>query len=355
MLEGKHRYRCFLANQARRLLLRRLESDRRRKIRRRCKALGVPFIIKKGRAYKNCLRKQTMTVFVPRNFELLKNFESIFNFVNDLVDMHSNRKLKQINLDMTDVNQIDSSAVCLLLSVISELTNHGINVVGNYPKNKECAKIFMESGFLAYMKDETGHAITLDTPNLIVETGKAQTRNREIAKAIKKSMLALTGVERRFQPAYTVAMEICSNSVEHAYGKRPKHWRLGAYKLDDRIAFTMSDTGVGILNTLYRKFRHEIVDKLRLRDNTSILYRAFKRKYGSSTQLVNRNKGLPCILDKFENGYIKNLKVLTNDVFLDFKNKTASRLLKNPFSGVLFYWEIDLDCLSRFDNDIIDN
>lgn len=336
-------------------MLRKLESDRRRKIRRKCKALGVPFIIMKGRAYKNCVRKQITTISVPQNFDLFKNYESIFNFVNSLVDLHSNRKLKQINLDMTDVCQIDSAAVCLLLSIISELTNHGIKVVGNYPKNKECAKIFMESGFLAYMKDETGHAISLDTPNLIVETGKAQTRNKEIAKAIKKSMFALTGVERRFQPAYTVAMEICSNSVEHAYGKRPKHWRLGAYKLDDRIAFTMSDTGVGILNTLFRKFRHEIVDILRLRDNSSILYRAFQRKYGSSTKLVNRNKGLPCILDKFENGYIKNLKVLTNDVYLDFNDKSASKLLKNTFSGVLFYWEVDMDCLKRFDDDIIDN
>ena len=336
-------------------MLRKLESDRRRKIRRKCKAMGVPFIIMKGRAYKNCVRKQITTISVPHNFGLFKNYESIFNFVNSLIDLHSNRKLKQINLDMTDVCQIDSAAVCLLLSVISELTNHGIKVVGNYPLNRECAKIFIESGFLAYMEDETGHAIALDTPNLIVETGKSQTRNKDIAKAIKKSMYALTGIERRFQPAYTVAMEICSNSVEHAYGNRPKHWRLGAYKLDDRIAFTMSDTGVGILNTLYRKFHLEIVDKLHLRDNCEILYRAFQRKYGSSTKLVNRNKGLPCIMDKFENGYIKNLKVLTNDVFLDFNNKSANRLLKNSFSGVLFYWEVDMDCLKRFDDDIIGN
>ena len=191
------------------------------------------------------------------------------------------------------------------------------------------------------MKNTNGYRIKLETPNLLIETGHNMTRNKDIAAAIQQSMKNLTGKERRFQPAYTVAMEICSNSVEHAYANRPIHWKLSAYKCSDTIAFTMTDTGVGILHTLYRKFHKEIFDYLNLRNNCDILYRAFQRKYGSSTQLINRNKGLPCILDKFDKGYIKNLKVITNNVFLDFANKKNNIILSNQFSGVLFYWEID--------------
>ena len=99
-------------------------------------------------------------------------------------------------------------------------------------------------------------------------------------------------------------------------------------------------------------FLKEIKDTVTLKDNSDILYRAFLRKYGSSTQLVNRNKGLPCILDKFNSGLIKNLKVITNDVYLDFNNIKEKHKMNNPFSGVLFYWEVDNECIDNFVNNI---
>lgn len=317
------------------------------KMRLVCKAQGRPFI-RQTRAYKNCIRNKIINKKIPANFEVLSNQDEIFQFVSELLDMHSNRKLKQINLDLTDVQTIDAAAICLLLSVVSELGNCGIKVAGNYPLKAECAKAFIESGFLNHMKNEHGHNIIINTPNQITEAGTDKTRNRNIAQAIRNSMEFLFGTPQRYQPAYTVAMEICSNSVEHAYGKRPKHWRLGIYNMGNRISFTMVDTGTGILNTLHRKFRHEISDILKLRNNSEILYRAFLRKYGSSTQLVNRNKGLPCIWDKFSSGLIKNLKVITNDVYLDFNSIKERKDMNYPFSGVLFYWEVDKECINNF-------
>ncbi len=316
-----------------------------------CKIRGQIFV-RPMRAYKKCIRDKVITKEVPCNFEVWTNHKGVFEFITQLLDSHSNRKLKRINLELTDIQSIDSAAICLLLTAVEELSYYGISVHGNYPKNQECAKFFIESGFLDYMKDERGRNFVINSPNLIAETGKDRTRNQNIARAVRKGMSFILGQEQRYQPAYTVAMEICSNSVEHAYKKRPKHWRLGVCNLGDRVAFTMTDTGMGILKTLHRKFYKEIKDLFALRSSKDILYRAFLRKYGSSTQLVNRNKGLPCILDKFNSGLIKNLRVITNDVYLDFNHPKSNEYMSQPFSGVLFYWEVDKDCVNKFTENI---
>ena len=127
-----------------------------------CKVQGRPFI-RQTRAYKNCVRDKIVDKKIPANFEVLNNQNEVFQFVYELLDMHSNRKLKHIKLDLTDVQTIDAAAICLLLSVVSELGNCGIKVSGNYPINIECAKVFIESGFLNHMKNEQGYNISIET------------------------------------------------------------------------------------------------------------------------------------------------------------------------------------------------
>lgn len=301
-----------------------------------------------SRPYKNVKQKRVKTIAVPQTFELLTNHNEVIGFFNSLLDSKQDRKLKQIKLDLSAVSSMDSPALCLLLSVINELAYSKIKVTGNYPNNTECAKMFIESGFLQYMRDEHGHKLNVEAPNFIKEAGKSQTKNKNISDAVRRAVRFITGSDDRFQPAYTVSMELCTNSVEHAYEKRPIHWLLGVHKVNDgTVGFTMADTGVGILKTLNRKFKHEIEDILHFRSNRDILYRAFLRKYGSATEMVNRNKGLPCVLDKYKNGLIKNLKVITNDVYLDFGRKDADFKMQYSLPGVLFYWEIDNDCLDK--------
>lgn len=351
MLTGKYRYRKFLSNKAKRLKKRDLNFKDKHKLRLSLKFKGHVYINHPERAYRKCIRKQIIEFTLPKTFNVLTNQQEIFDFIFPILDVHALRKVKQINLNLEEVDSIDFPAICLLLSVVKELSNNGIKVIGNYPKNEFCKKVFIKSGFLKQMIDNNGNPFVIETKNFIVETGHNKTRNRDIAKAIVKTMEAFIGIQRRFQPAYTIIMEICSNSVEHAYQNRPKHWRLGIYHEEDKISFTMTDTGVGILNTLHRKFWKLFKDKITYQNEINILYKAFERKYGSSTTLVNRNKGLPCILDKLNRKYIKNLRVYTNNVCLNFSNIKESLILNKDFKGVLFYWEIDKECISNFDND----
>lgn len=351
MLRGKYRYRKFLANKALKSHKRNLRFKEKHSQRLILKSKGIAYINNLGRAFKKCIRKKILNIEVPAYFDMETHHDTVLGFVSELLNNRDMRKIKQINIDLEKVVLMDFQAICLLLSVIDELTNNGIKVIGNYPNDEFCKKVFMESGFLSKMLDADGKPFDIKTKNFILETGHTKTKNQHIAKAIMSAMESFLGKKRRFQPIYTIIMEVCSNSVEHAYNNRPKHWRLGICQKDDKIIFTMVDTGVGILKTLHRKFYHILSDRVTYNDDTDILYNAFKRKYGSSTELVNRNKGLPCVLDKFNKGYIKNLKLCTNKVLLDFNNPKNKISLNNDFKGVLFYWELDKNCIDNFDND----
>lgn len=51
----------------------------------------------------------------------------------------------------------------------------------------------------------------------------------------------------------------------------------------------------------------------------------------------------------FEKGIIKKLKVLTNNVLLDFENSEQDKLLKNQkFSGTLYQWEVKKESVNNF-------
>ena len=346
IIKQSKRHILFLKNKSGRSLRRKIRSKRKRKLRRILKASGIMYINKSIPNSSKNRRRKEIELKVPSNFDLFNNQEDVLFFIVKLLNYKTDYRIKTIQLDLVDIDKLDSTAICMLLSVIKELSNIGICVQGNCPINIDCKKMFVESGFLNHMIDDSGNHFS-SSKNLIIETGTNKTRNRNIGSVISKAMEFLNSTKKHFQPAYSVAMEIRANSVEHAYKGRKKHWIIGLHKNDDNsVTFTMCDTGCGILSTLQKKYKRDIEQYLFGKTNCDILYRAFERKYGSMTGEVNRNRGLPCILDKFQSGYIKGLKVLTNDVFLDFKTKSNNRLLNSKFPGVLFSWVIDNDCIN---------
>ena len=349
--KGTYKFKKFLKNRAKSFAKRKSHFNDRKCMRLISKAKGLSYIHRPGRAYKKCIRKKEYKISIPQNFQLFENRSEVIPFLSDLLEYRLNHRVKTINLELQDIKFIDSGAICMLLRVVNHLALYQIRVQGDVPLDEKCKKVFIESGFLNYMKNEDGLPYQINSPNLIVKAGKNTTGNKNISMAIKKSMEFLLSTPRRYQPAYTVAMEICSNSVEHAYTSHAKNWLLSVHQNDNNtVTFTMTDTGQGILKTLKKKFKREIEKVILNKNDCDIVFSAFQRKYGSSTEEINRNRGLPCILDKFNNGYISKLKVITNNVYLDFENQTNNKILNKPFPGVLFSWVVNIDCINKFDN-----
>ena len=105
------------------------------------------------------------------------------------------------------------------------------------------------------------------------------------------------------------------------------------------VHYVLTDTGFGILSTLKKNKIQKVKDTLTSKDDTEVLYDVFHKIYQSITGEINRHKGLPIIWESFAEGYVSNLKVLTNKVFYDFGNKTSLKL-RHSFRGVLYSWTV---------------
>lgn len=295
--------------------------------------------------------QKKVTISAKANFTLLEYAENVLSFIKNLEDVISKNKYKIIVFDMKQVLKIDIGCISILLSKINKLTQKKIQTICNLPTNIACKKMFFESGFSDHMRDLQGKKINYSrtNKNLMINRGFDKTSNETIGLAIKNSVKHLTGKEESFRPLYSIAQEMCANSIEHA-NEHHKNWLFSVwYKDENNVCFTMTDIGSGILRTLKRKFSQTINDLL-LKDNIKILNRAFEKKYSSITKDINRNKGLPKIKSISDKKYINNLVVITNNVLIDFSNKINSRVLNKKFNGTLYYWELNKNCIEIWKN-----
>lgn len=233
------------------------------------------------------------TLVAPSRFSLLEYPEDVIGFINKIENLLSeNVRVKSIMFELHDITSIDIGAVCLLLSKLNELSRKRIQNWGTLPKDQKCRKFIEESGFLDRMRDmSSGSPFSRKNKNLILNRGFDKTDNAATAKEIRKAVEHITGKQGYFKPIYSIAQEICANSVEHANEKiYKKNWLFSSSYLNDEVVFTMTDIGDGILKTLKRKLMKQIQDGL-FKDSVDVLVNAFEKQYESRTQDPNRNKG----------------------------------------------------------------
>jgi hypothetical protein len=282
------------------------------------------------------------------DFRLLYNTENVIRQINQAADYAKRDGGYSIHFDISTVQKIDIGAIGLLLTVANTLSRSNCLVYGNVPTNEECKQLFFESGFLDHVRLIQGEKPKRNGNNLmIIERGFDKTSNARFGIEVRKAVKHLTGIEESYRPVYGIIQEICANSIEHANQEsHQKNWLLTTYYAEDRVVFTMTDIGRGILGTLRKKIPQTMRDCFT--DNVSILDGVFDKKYQSSTFDSNRNKGLPKIKETNKNNYIENLKVITNNVFLDFNEKSGSRNLSTRLRGTFYYWELTKNAILKW-------
>jgi hypothetical protein len=296
------------------------------------------------------IRQQSIPVkkiiTAPYNFTLMNDTEKVLNFIEKIKACKELvGKVDLIILDFSKIISIDTGALNLLLSAQYEISLLGLNSVGKLPEANVARNEFYDSGFLNHMKKINGEGFKANgNSDLILKLGKDHTKNESVGKAICQGMEFLTGKKIHYTPVYSIIMEMAPNSIEHAY-EDEKHWILGMHcdETLQKVSFTFTDNGIGIVKTLNRKFSEEFRDKF-FGKNVQVVKEAFNKKYGSRTEDVNRNKGLPVIKSALKKGQIKNLLLITDNVYLNLETEQGY-LLDNKFSGTFYYWEIDKTCI----------
>ena len=318
---------------------------------------------RKKKARQNMLKKRQRkmerfyryAMKAPSDFRFLSNTAECADFFQK-IRMKRNHYLRNgqrmVIINLNRVTQIDFSAVMTLAAICEELHCERINVNGNFPKDVACRKFLIDSGFLNQKYDEFSHLYTLQskTEFMSLERGQEKLRLDDL-KNISNLVLHISGhllgQEEENLNLVTLLKEICGNSVE--WGDAYKRQWTMAVKFEERkVVLVAVDLGQGILNSLYRKFSDKLKDAFMQKEDWQILERAFDRKYGSASRDTNRNKGLPSIKKANEEGVIKGLSVVTNNVCLSFDN-SGKRLTfaesKMAFLGTLYQFEIDETCI----------
>lgn len=294
-------------------------------------------------------KRKHKRLYADENFSLLIDTQNVIDYISNLKSYRFLRNsYGRITIDLSLVKSIDIGSISLLLSSIKELNIYGINIEGNLPSDIPCRNIILSSGYIENMTNVSNSLkTTLETfksKNMIVMSGGNTSASKKIGECLKHAIGELYGEALHYPPIYGMIQEINGNSVEHAYKKSP-HWIFGINhdKNNNKIIFTFTDNGFGILQTLKRRIKKTVLDTLNLKADEDILRGVFDKEYNSRfKKQYNRNKGLPVVRKTQVNKKLNNLLVITNNVFLHLDSYDSVKL-NSSFSGTFYYWELDID------------
>ena len=298
-------------------------------------------------------------IYAISDMRLIENTEECLSFIKKLRDDKNISKwgnLRYIQVSLEYVTKIDYGTISILTGINDEYKSRNILFRTLLPKDLAISQFMIDSGYLNNLMQMNGKPFptSLKSDMIFFEKGAgtlSDRDNRKISSMVKHVMEHLTGIREYCLPIKTVILEVCGNAIEWS-DTESKQWLLGIKYGDHKVIFTVTDVGKGILRTLYRKFGTKFFELFESEDH--ILKGAFEKKYGSNTQELNRNKGLPAVNNYFKTGKIRNLKVITNSVILHFDNEGLSRTFRSAsseFRGTFYQWEMDKDCVNSLQPD----
>lgn len=290
-------------------------------------------------------RKAVKVIPIPENFSMASNRDEILKFFNYLKtpDVANNRN---IHLKFDDVKDISHGSVTILLSIIGWLNDQSKveEITGSFPSDLKVRDWFTRSGFIQFF-GTIGTRQYEKGQNTIVGRGKSKTDPALSAKLIRKVSKTVWGDEASCKQIQGMIVELMANTINHAYvhSLHQKGWYLAVDHIHEKnlVKFCFVDNGAGILKTLRKKFAETVKEVITGSDE--VLKKAFEGAYGSRTKATNRGRGLKMVKNVFTKGYIKSLKVITNDQFYDFESNITESL-PEKFDGTFYFWEIDQQC-----------
>lgn len=264
------------------------------------------------------------------------------------VKSRNDQKICRFVFNLSNIKQIDSAAINVILTLVNYLNILGIKVVGNIPKDDEARNKLINSGF--FTKVKTNKEFSKPRDKIFNLSGDAQTNEEAIGAEILSICKYLLGYERPYSPLYNTLGEIAGNSVEHANRLLSnKNWFMSVHYEEGKVIIQMADIGKGIIRTLNLLLKQEVLRFLNRREPHEVLENLFRGSYQSSTREKNRNNGLPEMLERFKSEYINNVIVVSNNAVFDFSNRLSCSL-NHSFNGTFYSIEITRENITKWLN-----
>jgi hypothetical protein len=291
---------------------------------------------------------------VPINYSFLENPVEVIRFITNLKKLFDTRK--KVWIIMRGIQNIDYSAIVVLLSIMVRFKAHKIDFNGDFPKNQIIHKILIASGFfqtLYHVKIKEADRYNIGSQNTIhthawkdVDSELGETIMIDISNKILGRKAVYKGLQRSL-------VELMQNSYNHAEPSKEgeKHWwlSLNVSTKQKIAALSFIDYGVGIFESLNGKkegskwfnWQQILADIFNPETNADVLELILNGELHKTVTGKNyRGKGLPGIKEAMDRNLISNLHIITNNVFADVYAKKYV-ILPNNFEGTFVYFEIN--------------
>ena len=281
--------------------------------------------------------RKNVTVTAPARFSMVENPEEMSRFLKRL--SRENDRRHHVFVDLSGISTLTSDGIAVLLARVKR-GRSGVTTGGNWPNDPKLKSMLTQSGFAQHVV-----APGVDTSG---DHGEIVKRSSyKVMPDMAQSLIAcvtrgLTGRKQRRQPVQSALLECMSNTHDHAApaSEREGWWATAYYDENERKAFfTFVDLGVGIFRSRRVTLLQTVLKHLGAMRNVVLMEDILKGNVPSRTGFPFRGKGLPWIYKLSQMGHLRNLIVVSNDVFADVA-RDKYRSLDPPFGGTLLYWEI---------------
>lgn len=330
---------------------------KRKEKRRRLKFINLSQKIKQKRANK----------FI-KNPEKIKheiyNAPAIFSLTEEpaIVISYFEKARKALNKDvpvefnLKDVKQMGPETLTYLCALINNKKfTSGTVFKGTSPSDLKLKEMFNKAGFYNFVKPQ--FLINKYSEDLYGELIHRVTREKvkpELAGDVCRSAMKHTydTDDYKQQTFYPILIECMANTWNHAnYGEKNEtyNWWLLAYKepITKITKFCFLDLGVGVFESLDRKYRNNSLGKLMKfvipANNAGTLLKIFQGEKKTSTGSSERGLGLNYIYSLVKNDkLIKNFTLLSNDIYakIEYNAEDKIKKINSNFEGTMYYWEL---------------
>lgn len=303
--------------------------------------------------YPNHFSHKQFYISAPKNLSIINNRDEAYEFFEEILKIFEDKNIKgnhsydNLHIDLSAVEQISIETIMYLVAITNNIKYRfarKVVISGNFPKDKKVKDTVLNSGFLNYVRSGICKKDYIDKPNIqIIKGNKVNPKDvGQVIDFIQNNSRCDTNTLRCL---YTMIIEIMTNTVEHAYNNTKdvllNNWYIYV-DITDTINITILDTGEGIPSTLLRKFTDNLFifsDKYESR----LIVSALKGVFRSETNKKYRGKGLPQILDIFNNSNIKNISIMAGRGGVILDKNSDNKLLPNSlynFVGTVYYINI---------------
>ena len=301
-------------------------------------------LINKKRKKKHSRKKHYTLLTLPEHFSLTNNTEATMSFIMDLYKkIDTAGRGIHIFIDSRNVKSVTVEALIYLIASIQN--NHACSVkkiicTGNYPKDKEAKKIYLNSGFNDYVRSRI-KSLPHSNEKMEIKSGFYT-----IPLIAQQCCSFTRQAQIQTKNLYTTIIELMSNTFHHAYNgiywTEKKLWYIYAEREDDRIRFIFVDTGDGIAKTVRKNFTEKIqqlfgnITGLTIND-AQLIQSAFNGDFRTATKQENRGNGLVTIKDCMSHPPFENFEVISGHGRYSIRGEAKN--YKNKIYGTLFVFE----------------